>query len=402
MAYSSTADSFRWKNYVLFNNATIHELWNPGYCRKGRAVLYIMGAGFDVRMNTGLAALLQRCPGINVTCLVVSAEPDGGALPNVHDADTTQNLAELQTLLPNANIVAREIPLYAAEANYAERQYIGAISGGTKVITGWADIEHYQDIYLDISSLSRGVYISLAGKILSILDVQPAHCPRLNFFILATENAVIDALIQEEGLVGRPQFLHGFSLNFSAFETTKPLLWLPILGEHKQTYLQATYDELKGKKQKMEIFPVLPFPSHDPRRSDNLFEEHHQLLFDVLTIDFKDVLYVPEQNPYEVYMGLAQTIARFNESMQLLGGCRVAISPFSSKLLSVGAMLVSYELKKFRQSVPSLRESAIDVGIITTVSESYAAPARNALLAHHQDSEVFVTWIAGEPYAPLC
>lgn len=400
MNYASS-DSFRWKNYVLFNNETIHELWNSSYCRNGRKVLYILGAGFDVRMNTGVTALLERCPNIHITCMVVGAQAASGLSHNAHAAGTAQNLAELYGLLPATNIIQRTIALYAAEANYAERQYIGDKSSITHIITGWPDIQDYQDIYLDISSLSRGVYISLAGKILSMLDSTTGPASRPNFFILATENAVIDALIKEEGLVGRPQFLQGFSLSFSAFENSKPLLWLPILGEHKQTHLENTYEELVSKTQKMEIFPVLPFPSRDPRRSDNLFEQHHQLLFDALTIDFKDVIYVHEQNPYEAYLSLARTIVRFNQSMQLLGGCRVAISPFSSKLLSVGAMLLSYELHKFRPGVPALKDRAIEVGIITTISESYLAPARQELLAQHQHSEVFVTWVAGEPYSPL-
>jgi hypothetical protein len=400
MTYASATDSFRWKNYVLFNNQTIHELWNPSYCRPHRKVLYILGAGFDVRMNMGLTNLLQRCPGLDVTCLVVGSKEAVGAPATVHSADTAQNLLDLQALLPSTKLITRNISLYATDANYAERRYLGDKSAVNHIITSIDDLQQYQDVYLDISSLSRGLYISLAGKILFLLDAVTDSSPRTNFFILATENAVIDALIKEEGFVGHPQFLQGFSLSFSDIKT-QPLLWLPMLGEHKQTDLLVTHDELRSKKQKMEIFPVLPFPSRDPRRSDNLFGEHHQLLFDVLTIDFKDVLYVPEQNPYEVYLGLTRTIARFHHSMQLLGGCRVALSPFSSKLLSVGALLASYELNKYRQSIPALQDRAIDVGIITTVSESYAAPARSELLAYHQDSEVFVTWISGEPYAPL-
>lgn len=401
MTHSWATDSFRWKNYVLFNKDTIDELWNPGYYRGKRSVLYIMGVGFDVRMNTGLTALLQKCPDLDVTCLVVSADTAGRPLSPAYAAATAHNLAELRALVPPGRMQERVIPLYAPEVNYAERQYMGDNSGATRVIRNWADIQDYQDIYLDISSLSRGVYISLAGKILYLLDAPPEAGLRPNFFILATENAVIDSLIQEEGLAGRPRFLYGFSLNSITFETRKPLLWLPILGEQKHTHLNETYEELKAKQKKMEIFPVLPFPSRDPRRSDNLVEEHHQLLFDKFRVEFDDVLYVPEQNPGEVYLGLVRTIARFHHAMQPLGGCRVAISPFSSKLLSVGAMLASYELHKYRQSVETLKERAIDVGIITTVTESYTAPARSELLRHHQDSEVFVTWVAGEPYAPL-
>lgn len=395
MSEQALSDSFRWKDYVLFNGGNIDEIWNKTYYTQSRRILYILGSGFDIRMTNGLSILLRNCPDADITCLLIDFEKSGLSHHNIHEKANEQNRLLLNSMLPSNRISIKTIRIYAdTNENHTERQYIGDESVVAEIFKAWEEIEPFSDIYLDVSSLSRGIYISLSGKILSILDQpQPAsRLRRINFFIVATENAAMDALIKEEGLVGRPQFLRGFSLTFSPFETVKPLLWLPMLGEDKQTYLQATYEELKGKKQKLEICPVLPFPSRDPRRSDNLFAGHHHALFDELTVDFNNVIYVPEQNPYEVYLGLVRTIVRFNRSMKLLGGCRVAISPFSSKLLSVGAMLASYELYKFRKS------DKIDVGVITTVSESYGKLDQSLLIDLHKDSELFVIWAAGDPY----
>ena len=52
-----------------------------------------------------------------------------------------------------------------------------------------------------------------------------------------------------------------------------------------------------------------------------------------------------ELNPFEVYRRLRGAVLRYSDVFGILGGCRVAISPMSSKLMSLGALLVAYELK---------------------------------------------------------
>ena len=52
-----------------------------------------------------------------------------------------------------------------------------------------------------------------------------------------------------------------------------------------------------------------------------------------------------ELNPFEVYRRLRGAVLRYGEVFGILDGCRVAISPMSSKLMALGALLAAYELK---------------------------------------------------------
>ena len=73
---------------------------------------------------------------------------------------------------------------------------------------------------------------------------------------------------------------------------------------------------------------------------DALLIEYHQLLFDEATkYEGQNIIYVPEQNPFEVYRTLSQTITDYNETLAVVKGCDIVISTFSSKLLSIGALL---------------------------------------------------------------
>ena len=49
------------------------------------------------------------------------------------------------------------------------------------------------------------------------------------------------------------------------------------------------------------MFPVLPFPSKNPRRSDNLMQEYHEFFTDHHLTSAQNFTYADEQNPFELY-----------------------------------------------------------------------------------------------------
>ena len=79
--------------------------------------------------------------------------------------------------------------------------------------------------------------------------------------------------------------------------------------------------------------------------------EYQQILFDEQRLDPRNFLYASELNPFEVYRQLRAAVQHYEKVFQLLGGCRVAISPLSSKLMSLGALLVAYEPKSDHQAL---------------------------------------------------
>jgi len=134
-------------------------------------------------------------------------------------------------------------------------------------------------------------------------------------------------------------------------------VWLPLLGEGQQTQLTKIYDLIIPD----EISPVLPSPATNPRRADNLIQEYRDLLFDRLRIEPRNLIYVSEHNPFEVYRQLRQAILHFREALLPLGGCKTVLSALSSKLMSLGALFVAYELK----------QASIDISIAHVESSGY-------------------------------
>ena len=121
-----------------------------------------------------------------------------------------------------------------------------------------------------------------------------------------------------------------------------PLAWFPILGEHRQGQLEKVMTEIPDEA---EIYPVLPHPSADARRADRLLVEYRAPLFDVRKTPISNILLVDERNPFEAYRRLLRAMQRYRESMRILGGCRLVITPLGSKLVTVGAGLACFEMR---------------------------------------------------------
>lgn len=235
----------------------------------------------------------------------------------------------------------------------------------------------YTDVVVDISSMPRSVYFPLIARMLYLIDhpVESRKTP-LNLHVLVAEDPALDASIQEEGIDEKAEFMASFSGGFDEEAVQTPKVWLPMLGERRQTQFDRIHDRVKPD----EICPVLPSPSRDPRRADDIVIEYHERLFDQHRLDGRAFIYASEQNPFEVYRQLRRALQRYEEVFGLLGGCRVAISPLSSKLMSLGALLVAYELK----------ERGHGVGIAHIESQGYA------LTENTPEAELFGLWLAGE------
>ncbi len=347
----------------------------------GRKLLYVMGEGFDFRMNIGLKSVIENCAGLDITCFLIEYDEGKTSTSRKYKNQVKENLNMLNKLLPVEKITSKKIELWSSEGKKKKRV------GDQNVAEIFKDkdlFSSYTDIIVDISALPRGIYFSLIGQIQAILDNFYADTLK-NFFILTAENATLDSHTKEFLPDSELSYVYGFKGGSELTSDKKQIIWLPILGEGTPHQIGAAYEKIKPN----EICPVLPFPSQNPRRSDALLIEYHQLLFDELNIEGQNIIYVPEQNPFEVYRTLSQTIRDYNETLAVVKGCDIVISTFSSKLLSIGALLCAYEFKA---------ASDIKVGILNVDSSGYEidpAALDNNLVNR---SELFLIWLAGEPY----
>jgi hypothetical protein len=374
-------NGLRWDPSVLIRGGKTPEFWNSHFNSTTRSVLFILGKGFDVRMNIGIQELIQSCPIIKLECWLIEFDEGAGSNSTKYLKYVQENEKELTTCLAGRQITIKKISLWNSKVK-GKRKRIGDRQAA-QILESYEQVKSFTDIIIDISALPRGIYFSLIGKFLAFIDIY-ARDKKPNLFVVVSENAQIDSKIKEKGIDEDVGYLHGFggTLELTS-ESEEPVIWFPILGEDKAEHLDKAYTHIRPN----EICPVLPFPSKNPRRSDALIKEYYQWLFDRLNIESQNIMYVPEQNPFEAYIRLTKAIRNYNISLQALDGCKAVISTFSSKLLSIGSLLTAYELM-----------DEIGVGILNVDSQGYDIDSFDDLKSLKNNSELFVTWLIGEAY----
>ena len=374
----------RWDSYVLIKgDERIQSFWNKHLKDKPRKIIFILGKGFDLRMNEGIKLIVNCDPGVKISCLLIEYDEGRDSSSNDYKELVNKNVTDLNSV-QNISIKTHKIELWKGKGRNKRR--IGD-KEASDIFLSYYEIHEFTDIIVDISALPRGIYFSLIGKLLTLVDFNKKDgIEKHNLFILTSENAKIDQVTMEEDIDDDLKFTFGFGGGLELTSDT-PVIWFPILGENKKNQIIRAHNKINPR----EICPLLPFPAKDPRRSDTLIIEYHQLLFDELRIESQNLLYVPEQNPFEVYRNLSNAIINYNKTLSIINGCKAAISTFSSKLLSIGAIMTAYELN-------NRNVDKIGVGILNVDSKGYKIHNEKLLTTINGESELFLTWLTGEPY----
>jgi hypothetical protein len=378
---NKTIDSseLRWSNYFVRRGNEFYVFWREYLQNNKRNLLFILGQGFDPRMCFGFEALLEAGGSGRRDCVVIEFDEGSNSPSAKHSNLLAQNKVKLDQLIINrdAKIIKKPVPMWSDDG-----RRIGS-SSATHVFTGLSEFSNYTDIIIDISALPRGIYFSLIGKILYLLDSiagEGASVP--NFFVIVSENAELDRRIKDEGIDDVAYYVHGFAGDLETEATLNlPKIWIPILGEGQGGQLERIYNLVIPD----EICPVFPSPSVDPRRGDKLLIEYREYLFDQLLVEPRNIIYAAEQNPFDVYRQIHRTVQHYNKALKPLGGCKVAISALSSKLLSIGALLSAYELKNVE---------GLSAGIANIEAQGYQIEGETESIK----AELFTLWLAGDCY----
>jgi len=168
-----------------------------------------------------------------------------------------------------------------------------------------------------------------------------------------------------------------------------PVVCFPILGENRVNQLEKLLD-LTGVPATTEICPILPHPSRNPRRADDLLINYARPLFKQRRTPMTNILHVHESHPFEVYRQLLKAMHRYKDSMCILGGCRMIVTPLGSKLVTIGAGLACFEMrpvdsiakysvaiphvesKRYTASIKDLRESEPEISALLLTGQAYA------------------------------
>ena len=153
-------------------------------------------------------------------------------------------------------------------------------------------------------------------------------------------------------------------------------VWAPVLGENQAETLSKISDMVGAQ----DIKPVLPFPSRNPRRGDNLVAEYAAQIFDDWGVGTSGLIYAHEQDPFDLYEQLSGLKTEYSRALKLAGPVQIVVSAHASKLLSLGVLLAAYE-----------HELAVMHVEPVGYDETASAKGEGA-------NELFGIWLAGEPY----
>ena len=391
--------SMLWDHYVFRRGNAVHELWDGLLQDRPVDLLYIAGRGFDVRAQAVMREFVAGQQGsgrrtVNAKLLLLGFH--GYELDEGIQRLTDENAAALEAVfepLGGTVTISVETPEGEDEASPSDalRQRVKAVLD---------EIDGKTDIILDVSSLPRATYLALLINILTKLvpdkvaaapgAVHPLYANGVNFQVLVAEDAKLDGQIRAEDPSNDLLNIPGF---FAAWQAESvqdwPLVWFPVLGEGRVNQLQKIAGSIPTEA---EVCPVVPHPSKDPRRADRLLVEYREPLFDSRRTPTSNILYAHESQPFEAYRQLLGAMRRYQNSMTILGGCRLVMTPLGSKLITLGAGLACFEMRpagmnakygvaipraeprRYLASVDALRQSKPEVSVLLLTGEAYAVP----------------------------
>ncbi|MDB5761584.1 MAG: allophanate hydrolase subunit 1 [Herminiimonas sp.] len=388
-----------WDQYVFRRGADVEDMWDSMFRVRREAkrpvrLLYIAGRGFDMRAQGVMSKFADSLKASG--CEIEKADL---LLVGFKDYQLSSELQE-QTEANAAALKATFRPLGEVDTLMIGTEAEGEddISAGNALRLGTAEllgrVSDQTDIVLDVSSLPRIAYLSFMLGLLELLTdaatVSTLSAKGVNFQVLVGEDAALDSHIQSEDPSNNLVLIPGYS---SALQVESmqdwPLVWFPVLGENRTAQLQKVMSVVP---ELAEICPVLPHPSRDLRRGDKLLLEYRSLLFDTRETPLSNVLYAHEAHPFEAYRQLLGAMTRYRQSMTVVGGCRLVVTPLASKLITLGAALACFEMKfqgargpldysvaipyaeprRYVASPAMLQQSKPDISALVLTGEAYA------------------------------
>ena len=367
----------RWDPYQLHAGPEFDAFWVNRLKDGKRKLLFLVGRGFDVRASAVPSRILN----------LGKAEPLHGWMLRYRNEQTESEATQKRI---EANVAAFRKLFGTGLADIDIKMRGGGNSNVTSRNTRAAvsrrdELAQFTDVIIDISAMPRTVALTAIAQLIALLDeIAQKGGPSINLHVAVAESVTADRGHASGSLSDTVTSLVGFSGQLTSESSANvPRVWFPVLGERQAARLERIREELDPD----EICPTIPFPSRDPRRGDRLIEEYRQLLFDDFRVESANSLYASEYNPFEAYRQLYGAIDRYRDALRELGGCKVFVSPLSSKLLSVGALLACYD-HRANAGGPD----KVNVGIPYVESVTYGEPTDSV----DATTELYSLWIRGD------
>lgn len=313
--------------------------------------LLILGKGFDPRACTILEKLKPIMSELSVWLIDYNdrAKKDDGG----NESRSENNYKHLLDICDGVVNQEIKVPLYGGNEN--ERTLV--ISESVRNVFISEKLQDYKHILIDVSAMPRGVAFSIIKRILDIKSLEQ------NIYILVCENSECDDKIKPVLGEESAEYLPGFNTFSMSMESDNDenIIWLPILGMNEEVAFRIIDNYLKP----VEICPVVPFPSKDIRRGENILRCYGQPIFRENSVEKRNIIYVPENHPILVYQKLYDTVKYYEKALNISKGngqtMKYAFSSQSSKLIDIGVLL----------AIINLNKENIKTGIVVVENQGY-------------------------------
>lgn len=310
--------------------------------------LLIIGKGFDPRQ----CRLLKKTKDVfrNITVCLVNYD-ETSTVPNDmrNMIRSEKNYKDLQDLCTDLKYIELETPMYRGD--WGKKLLV--ISESVRTSFKPDILREYLNIIIDISAMPRGVSFSIIKR---MVDSKKKN---QKIYIAVCENSQYDNKIKPVIVNDSAEFLPGFNtFSISMEQNNDETIWFPILGFQEEA-INTVEDYLKP----IEICPVVPFPSKDVRRGEDILRASGNLLFQEYAVERRNIIYVPESEPLLVYQKLFDTVMYYEQAFKGNTNMtyRYAFSAQSSKLIDLGLLLALMDLGK----------KEIKAGIVVTENRGY-------------------------------
>ena len=335
-----------WNDYVLLKNEQCRQYFDRR--PETDSILFILGAGFDERMCEGVKSLGNIAKRMDVWLIRFEEAQNSDSL--IYSSRVDDNIRQLKEYVDERQISEHMIKMWDNSGD-AERP-VSDPNTAKFVVHNVKRLMMYDTIIVDISALPQNIYFVLLDKLLN------EFFGKKEIFIIACENYIVDKKTNPVGISEEAHYFMGYGAAGNR-NTDKPVVWIPVLGECDKERLTRCHDYIMQDAKYQEICPLVPFPSVNERRSDEIIMKFRKQLFDIWGVEKKNIIYGAETNPFQVYRRICETVDHYGKVLQPLNdeiqgeneSCRFVFTAITSKLMAIGAFLASFNLKREKYNI---------------------------------------------------
>ncbi len=208
-----------------------------------------------------------------------------------------------------------------------------------RIVSEWLKQSGYSDIVIDTTGMSRGTCFPIVKQ---AVEVGLKYDVDVHLLIASDNNKRAFDLISESN--DRADWMHGFQGEMGRDSIDDALkLWVPQLSEGKVQATTIMYTKLSPVD---EVCPIIPFPSQNPRRGDNILFEYEDALIEEWGSGLLNIIYAHESNPLDVYRSISTLHKIRQEVFSETGETPVTIlSPAGWRIGSLGMLLAAIDLE---------------------------------------------------------